>query len=185
MEFLYVSITINVVILAITLARYHYLISKARCAVVSYDEFEKVFKIAPNKYQRRYQEFLIQYDTDPSDDDSPAFNLRINSLFGYMKAVKLFKQRDKRNSNARSLENKQKLCKLWQKDVEEYKQNAIKDMTRQLRENSVAIFSEGQEAIIKAAVEQICKDIGQNEEAAKKAAEKAINTITIEAVTSG
>ncbi len=185
MEFLYASIIVNVIILVITLARYHYLLSKAKCAIVSYDEFEKVFKIAPNKYQRRYQEFLIQYDIDPSDDNSSVFNLRINSLFGYMKAVKLFKQRDKRNSNARSLENKQKLCKLWQKDVEEYKQNAIKDMTRQLRENSVAIFSESQEAIIKAAVEQICKDLGQNEEAAKKAAEKAINTITIEAVTNG
>lgn len=162
------------------LGSYYYYLHKAKCAVITYDEFKSVFNVAPEKYCQRYHHYLIGYNIGPYEDKK--YNIRINTPIGYIKAIRLIHQRDQQNDKKKSLQNKQELTKLWKKDIEDYKQKAYADITKQLKENSIALFSDLDKEIVEEAVKNLYKELG--EEAAKKAAEEAVNSIEIHTVVS-
>lgn len=162
------------------LGSYYYYLHNSKCAVVTFNEFKSVFNVAPEKYCQRYHHYLIGYDCGAYEDEK--YNIRISTAIGYIKAICLMRKRDRQNDKKKSLQNKQELTKLWKKDIEDYKQKAYADITKQLKENSIALFSDLDKEIIEEAVKNLYKELG--EEAAKKAAEEAVNTIEIHTVAS-
>lgn len=136
-------------ILLINILLYYYWLNKTGLAVIRYKEFKSMFNIAPDKWS--YYDDYIRYENN---------SMYINTLHGLWRAKYDIHKHRNDMAKTESLKEKQQLIKQWQKDIEEYKQKAIEEANKQLKETGLLTFTPDQKDIVEAAVLQYSSSNG-------------------------
>lgn len=128
---------------------YHSFTRTTTYPVMKYKEFKSIFNISPDKWD--YYDEYIKYNGN---------YICMSTLCGLLRAK--LDLRNKRNKEYReeSLEAKKKLIKLWQQDIDEYKQKAIEETKKQLKETGLLTFTPDKKDI--AAILQYLSSNGVN-----------------------
>lgn len=150
--FLICTAAIPFIILLINILLYYYWLNETGLAVIRYKEFKSMFNIAPDKWS--YYDDYVRYENN---------SMYINTLHGLWRAKYDIHKHRNDIAKTESLKQKQQLIKQWQKDIEEYKQNAIEEAKEQLKKTGLLTFTPDQKDIVEAAVLQYLSSKGSTD----------------------
>ena len=95
-----------------------YRIKWTKSAVISFDQFKSLFAMAPQKWSET-NDWSLAYTEKSNDDDWD--RVYIDTLFGYLKALRMINRYHINAIHMASLKKRSALAKKWQSDIDAYK----------------------------------------------------------------